>query len=55
LFNATAIGKGLDNVKKLYASKGYLQFGAIPRPQFDEVRHTITLILDISEGEETKR
>jgi hypothetical protein len=53
LFNATAIGKGLDSLKKLYASKGYVHFGAIPRLQMDEVRHTVTLILDIQEGKAT--
>jgi beta-lactamase regulating signal transducer with metallopeptidase domain len=54
LFNATAIGKGLDSLKKLYASKGYVHFGAIPRPQMDNVHHTVTLILNIREGESTR-
>jgi len=49
LFNATAIGKGLDSVKKLYASKGYVQAEAIPRLQTDEARHTVTLIIDVHE------
>lgn len=54
LFNATAILKGLDNLKKLYASKGYVDFGAMPRPQMDNARHTVTLILNIREGEATR-
>lgn len=50
LFNATAIGKGLDSLKDLYGAKGYVNFGVIPRMQFDDVRQTVTLVLDINEG-----
>jgi hypothetical protein len=32
-FNATLIGKGLENLKKAYgALLGYINFGAIPKP-----------------------
>lgn len=50
LFNATAIGKGLDGLKKLYASKGYVNFGAIVNAKRNDVNHTITLVLDFREG-----
>ena len=30
-FNATAIGKGLENLKKAYGSLGYINFGAVPK------------------------
>ena len=50
LFNASAIGKGLDNLKNLYASQGYINFGAIPKLSYDESRHTISLDIDIDEG-----
>jgi outer membrane protein assembly factor BamA len=53
LFSGTAIGKGLDGLKKLYQSKGYVNFGAIPQLQMDEVHHTVTLIPDIREGKPT--
>jgi beta-lactamase regulating signal transducer with metallopeptidase domain len=53
LLNATEIRKGLDSLRKLYASKGYVHFGAIPRLQMDDVRHTVNLILDIQEGNPT--
>jgi beta-lactamase regulating signal transducer with metallopeptidase domain len=53
LFSATAIGKGLERVKKLYGSKGYGKFGAIPRLQMNEVHHTVTLALTIREGKPT--
>lgn len=50
LFSATAIGKGLDRLKKLYASKGYARLGVIPRLRMDDARHTVTLMLTIMEG-----
>jgi len=52
-FNATAIGRGLDRLKKLYGSKGYVNFAVIPQLQMDDVRHTVTLILEIKEGKAT--
>lgn len=53
IFNALEIAKGLDNLKKLYASRGYTHFGAIPTPQMDEKQHTLTLTLTIIEGQST--
>jgi len=50
LFNATAIGKGLDNLKNLYAGKGYTSFGAIPKLKYDDAQHTVVLTIDLNEG-----
>lgn len=52
LFNSTAIGKGLDNLKNGYQSLGYINFGAIPKAQYDEAQHTVTLTVDIDEGKQ---
>jgi len=49
-FNATMIGKGLENLKKAYGQLGYINFGAIPKPSFDEKNKTVTLNIDIDEG-----
>jgi outer membrane translocation and assembly module TamA len=49
-FNATEIGKGLENLRNLYGSKGYANFVAIPKPQIDEARHIIWLVIDVDEG-----
>jgi len=49
-FNATMIGKGLENLKKAYGQLGYINFGAIPKPSFDEQKKTVTLNIDIDEG-----
>jgi hypothetical protein len=50
VFKATPIGKGLDNLKNLYASHGYINFGAIPKLQYDETQHTAALTIDLDEG-----
>jgi outer membrane protein insertion porin family len=50
LFNATLIAKGLENLKKAYGQLGYINFGAIPKPVFDEEKKTVSLDIDIDEG-----
>ena len=49
-FNATLIGKGLENLKKAYGQLGYINFGAIPKPSFDDQKKTVSLNIDIDEG-----
>jgi outer membrane protein assembly factor BamA len=49
-FNATAIGKGLDSLKKAYRALGYINFGAVPKLQYNEAQHTVALTIDIDEG-----
>ncbi|MDR3775345.1 MAG: outer membrane protein assembly factor BamA [Terracidiphilus sp.] len=49
-FNATLVGKGLENLKKAYGQLGYINFGAIPKPIFDDQKKTVSLNVDIDEG-----
>jgi outer membrane protein insertion porin family len=49
-FNGTLIGKGLENLKKAYGQLGYINFGAIPKPVFDDQKKTVSLDIDIDEG-----
>jgi outer membrane protein insertion porin family len=49
-FDAELIGKGLENLKKAYGQLGYINFGAIPKPIFDEQKKTVSLSIDIDEG-----
>src|SRR5271166_3152978 len=49
-FNATMMGKGLENLKKAYGQMGYINFGAIPKPVFDDQKKTVSLNIDIDEG-----
>ena len=49
-FNATAVGKGLDNLRKAYGSLGYINFTAVPTPRIDDAKHLVCLDIDIDEG-----
>jgi len=49
-FNATLMAKGLENLKKAYGGAGYINFGAIPKPTFDDAKKTVSLDIDIDEG-----
>ena len=51
-FNATEIGKGLDNLKKAYGSLGYINFGAIPRLTYNDQKKTVSMNIDIDEGKQ---
>jgi outer membrane protein insertion porin family len=49
-FNATLMAKGLESLKKVYGQLGYINFGAIPKPRFDDQKKTVSLDIDIDEG-----
>jgi outer membrane protein insertion porin family len=49
-FNATQIGKGLENLRKAYGQLGYINMGAIPEPKIDEAKKTVSFNVDIDEG-----
>jgi len=51
-FSATAMGKGLENLKKAYGQLGYINFGAIPTPKYDEQNKTVSFNIDIDEGKQ---
>ena len=51
-FSATAISKGLDNLKKAYGQLGYINFGAIPKLSYDDQKKTASLSIDIDEGKQ---
>jgi outer membrane protein insertion porin family len=53
-FNATAFGKGLDNLKKAYGTLGYINFAPIPTPKYDDTAHTISFNIDLDEGKQFK-
>jgi len=50
LFNATHIGEGLEQMRKLYATEGYVDFVATPTPRIDESRRTVDLVIQVDEG-----
>ncbi len=50
VFNRTAIAKGLEELRKIYGSQGYINFSPVPNTVFDENKKLITLDIDIDEG-----
>jgi outer membrane protein insertion porin family len=48
--NATAIGKGLDNLRKAYGTLGFINFTAVPNFRVDDTKHLVYLDIDIDEG-----
>jgi hypothetical protein len=50
LFNATAIGQGLESMRDLYAESGYINIGSIPTPNIDESRRTVALAVNVDQG-----
>ena len=50
VFGRAKIAEGLENVRKLYGSLGYINFICIPQPSIDEEHGTITLDMDVDEG-----
>ena len=50
LFNRNEFIKGLENMRKLYETKGYVNFVASPVPMFDESRRMIDMVVTIDEG-----
>jgi outer membrane protein assembly factor BamA len=46
----TKIGKGLESLRKLYATEGYVDCVAVPEVLSDESRRTNDLVIDVDEG-----
>ena len=52
LFRANQIREGLDSLKKLYGSYGYLNFVTVPITEVDDRNGMISLILELDEGKQ---
>jgi outer membrane translocation and assembly module TamA len=50
LFNVTKFSEGLDNLRKLYGTQGYVNCVANPVATIDESHHVIDLDLSLDEG-----
>jgi Surface antigen variable number repeat len=51
LFSATKFSIGLDDLRKLYATRGYVNTVVNPVPSTDESRRLIDLLLEVDQGE----
>jgi len=50
IFNREKIALGLENLRKVYGHKGYIDFSAVPDTEIDDLEHTIGLRIDLDEG-----
>lgn len=50
LFNATKFGRGLEQLRNLYATEGYVNFVGVPVVTTDESRRIINIVVDVDEG-----
>jgi outer membrane protein insertion porin family len=49
IFNETLLRKGFENLKKLYGSRGYINFTPVPQQDFDEAKKLVNLIINVDE------
>jgi outer membrane protein assembly factor BamA len=49
LVSRAKLSSGLEAVRKLYASRGYIAFSATPQTLFDEASHSLTLQIEVHE------
>jgi hypothetical protein len=51
VFSLSSILHGLENLRKLYETRGYVNFVAVPEVKSDESHRTMALVIDIDEGQ----
>ncbi|PYX10271.1 MAG: hypothetical protein DMG88_03175 [Acidobacteria bacterium] len=49
--NAAQLGKDLDEIKKLYGTRGYMAASIKPEPEFDDANSSVRYVLDFHEGD----
>jgi outer membrane protein insertion porin family len=49
-FDTHLVGKGIENLRKLYGAGGYINFAAVPSTDIDDEKKQITLNVDIDPG-----
>ena len=52
VFNGELIRKGFENLKKIYGSRGYINWTPIPRQEVDEVEKLVNVVFDFEEGKQ---
>lgn len=54
VFDTEEIRTGLEELRRLYASKGYINFTPVPNTESDDQVQTVVLSVDIDEGKQFK-
>jgi len=52
LWNREQFAKGLESLKRAYASRGFIKFISIPEPNYDDSARLVSFAIDVDEGEQ---
>jgi len=52
IFSRERIAKGLEELRRIYGSQGYINFTSVPETQFDDANGTVDLNIDVDEGKQ---
>jgi len=52
IFSREKIAKGLENLRKAYGDRGYINFTSVPDTKFDDEKKMIALNIDMDEGKQ---
>ncbi len=52
VFNTDNLRRGLDGLRHLYGTQGYINFTSVPDTQIDEANRRISLVIDVDEGKQ---
>jgi outer membrane protein insertion porin family len=52
VFSRQKFGKGLENLKNAYGTKGFINYTPVPTPTFDETKKTVSWNIEIDEGKQ---
>lgn len=50
VFNASAVGIGIEKLKSLYEAQGFADVGAVPSMAVNEAKHVIDVSVEVEEG-----
>ncbi len=53
IFDTSKVRNGLEALRGRYVSQGYVQFTCVPQTKIDRQARTITLIIDLDEGQKS--
>jgi len=49
LASRSRVAEGLEAIRKLYVSRGYAAFSAVPQVEFDDAAHSVSLLINVQE------
>lgn len=52
VFSREKIGKGLENLRKVYGEWGYINYAGVPSTIFDDKKRTISVVVDLDSGKQ---